>query len=197
MAERISAAVAKAEDGSALEVVVRVAPISADYRDIALMWALAFVVLGLELILFSPLLIWPLWVIPLGAVFGGIGYWIGDRKQGAIRLLTTRDRRKVECIKAARVAFYEEAVSTTRDRTGVLLYCSVFEDEVILVEDHALGAYVTGAALAKVAAMGSLPDLDLTDRLLQMIDGLGKLGNELLPPRPDDTDELDNEPKIG
>lgn len=197
MAKRIQETVREAESLSAIEIAVRVVPRAAPYRDITMLWALIGGVLALEFALFSPMFFWPVWVVPAtlgGAALGWLFTW---RFPIAVRWLAPRKRRLSEAIRGARESFYDEAVSATRDHTGVLVYCAVWEDTVVVLPDHLLIPRAEREAWARVHAHAGRRDLDLTDRLLGAIEALARMAEELAPRTPDDPDELPDAPKIG
>lgn len=193
---RIQAAVTKAEASSAVEVVVRVVSRSDRYLDVGWTSALVATLFGLGFVLFSPWTFAPIWVVPIVLVFGLGGLGLGWRARRVVRLLTTRDRRHHEVLRGAHASFYEDAVSATVTGTGVLVYCSVLEDEVVLVPDFPAEGKAVGADWAEAATAGRPGGGDLTGRLLAVIDAVGTLGAKVLPHEADDVNELSDAPRI-
>jgi len=113
-------------------------------------------------------------------------------------LLCAREEQEAVQLRA-NSAFLEQEVFNTRDRTGVLLFVALFERKVLLVADSGIHARIP-------------PDQwqGIIDRLVEgirrgapaqaIIEAIGECGVLLLAHRveirPDDTDELSNEPRI-
>lgn len=195
--DRITKAVATAEGGSAIEIVVRVVPRSGSYRDVALLVGFAVSLLALAAMLFGNFVVGPAWVIPDLVLLTALGYFATDRIPALVRGLTRAARRRQQVERGAEAAFYTEAISATRDRTGALVYCSALEAELVLVLDHPLEGRADGAAWGDIAAAARHPDRPLVERLVAMIEALGTLGATVAPRSADDVNELADAPRIG
>lgn len=197
MARDITRAVEAAEAGSQLEIAVRVVRASDRYRDAGLLWALALTFVALQVVLFSPLFVWPIWVTPvLGGVFIG-GLWWSARSPLPLRWFTRTARRRERVLVAARAAFYDESVATTADRTGVLVYCSVAEDVIEVIPDQLLELRVPSGDWARVRSLAERSDHDLADRLMAVIDALARLGRRTAATAGHDSNEIPDAPNIG
>lgn len=197
MAGRIEGAVAAAEERSTLEIVVRVVPRSAPYRDIH--WALATIAgfAVLAFLLFAPREVDPNWVLPEVAVTGLVAAAL-PRWFPLARWLTRRKRRAANVLLAARACFMEQAISGTRDRTGVLVFASALERLVLVLPDFGAEAAAPQAAWDAVSKLGRSGQGDLAERVLQVLAGLEALGAKYCEADPDDNpDELPNRPLIG
>jgi putative membrane protein len=96
-------------------------------------------------------------------------------------------------------AFYEHRLYQTREATGVLLFLSLMEHRVELLADTGIDALV-----AKGTWDGVVRDLTAALRtgdhvagVVRAVDEIGRILATHAPPRPGDTDELDNRPRVG
>jgi len=118
------------------EVVLVARKSSGHYRDVSYLAGAfaAFTALGIAL--FSrwviPALALP---VPILAAFWGTA-WLTQHSRARV-WLTSRRRRSEQVRKAAYAAFFEKQVHETSARTGILLYCSRFEKEALILADHA------------------------------------------------------------
>jgi uncharacterized membrane protein len=117
------------------EVVLVVRKTSGHYKDVSYLVgaAAAFVAVGFAL--FTPWEIEPLAIpMPVLAVFLGAAW---ATQHSRVRVwLTTRKRRSDQVRKAAYAAFFEKQVHETSTRAGILLYCSRFEKQALILPDH-------------------------------------------------------------
>ena len=96
-------------------------------------------------------------------------------------------------------AFVEEEVFKTRDRTGILLFISVFEHRVEVIGDEGINEAVEPGAWEGVvsAIISGVREGRMTDGIVAGIEMCGDLlqkhGVQI---EPDDTDELDNRMRI-
>ena len=111
---------------------------------------------------------------------------------GAETLDTTVHRRSA-------VAFVEEEVFDTRDRTGILLFVSLFEHRIEVVGDAGINAKVEPHEWEEVVGLirDGIRQRSLADGLVAAIGKCGDLlhrrGVEI---RPDDTDELPDDVRV-
>ena len=193
---RIKTHVQKVESASNLEVVIRVVESSGSYRDVRYLCGAIVALSALLVILFSPLVIAPLWVVPLVLTGGLLGGLWGDTRW-AIRLFTGRKRRDTQSLAATQASFYEEGVSATREGTGLLLFCSLLEDRIELLVDHPLEGHAPGAEWGAVARIGRQDKTNILERLNQMLDALATLGAQRVPATGDNPNELPDEVRLG
>jgi putative membrane protein len=200
--ERIRQEVEKAEGQTAGEIVPYAVVASDDYGETA--WKGATLA-ALAAALVAAILhglggFWGvggyLW-LGLPTVLGAaVGYLAAARIPWLKRLLVESEvvERRVE--RRAALAFIEEEVFFTRERTGILIFVSVFERQVLILGDSGINAKVEpeewGEIVAEIAAgiaAGKPADA--------LVEGIRKCG-ELLERRgveiqPDDIDELTDE----
>ena len=204
----IREAVAKAEQRTSGEIVPYIVPRSGDY-EVALWRGAGICTLLASTVVF---LVWrfygwdvPLWVqgiTPvlvlmsagvLGAVivrlFPALHRWLA----GGQRLDLTVSRRAIE-------AFIEKEIFLTRDRTGILLFVSMFEHRIQVIGDTGINAQVMQEDWADVvrAIRDGVKKGQVAEGLVAGIDICGTL-LELsgLDIRPDDENELPDDVSFG
>lgn len=186
-------AIESIEGASAAEVVVAVRRRSAPYLHANVVVGVAVAAAGLAAMLFGAheFSLTSILVDPF--VVGGAAGALVELLPGVKRVLSPRGMRHREVLRAARATFVERGVHRTRDRSGVLVYISWLEREVVLVPDSGIERALAGDAGA-----------DATRTLTAaMVDGgaavareLGRLGPGLatgMPRLPDDANELPDE----
>ncbi|HEX5759718.1 MAG TPA: hypothetical protein VF121_11025 [Thermoanaerobaculia bacterium] len=148
--EAIRAAVEEAERRTAGEIVPYVVAASDEYPNAAwrgaalgamtlplLAWA-AHGVLGLW---GGQLFVWMVLPAAGGAALG----WLLALLPAVRRALIGREAMERRVRRRAAVAFLEEEVFTTRDRTGILLFLSLFEHRVVVLGDAGINQRVEEA----------------------------------------------------
>src|SRR5204863_9882519 len=132
------------EGVSAAEVVVAVRRRSASYLHANVIAGVAVAVAGLAVTLFSAheFALTSILVDPF--VVGGIAGALVELLPGAKRALSPQKLRHREVLRAARATFIERGVHRTRDRSGVLVYISWLEREVVLVPDSGVERVLAG-----------------------------------------------------
>ena len=115
------------------------------------------------------------------------------------RALAGRDQLDEQVHRRAAVAFVEEEVFDTRDRTGILLFVSLFEHRIEVVGDTGISAKVEPHEWAEVVDLvrAGIKRQSLADGLVHAVERCGDLlqrrGVEL---RDDDTDELPDDVRL-
>jgi putative membrane protein len=190
-ASAIEAKVTEIEKTTSAELVVVAAPRSGSYADVALAAGCTSGFLALLFLVFSPLSFSAGW-LPLDFAIVALLAWYFVRNSSRLtRLLCTRARRSRQVKDAATVAFVEEAVHGTRQRTGVLFYWSELEGELFLLRDHAVDGKVPGAE------WNAVPRKPRTlDEFLEVMSTCGRVLAAHLPPVGDNPDEIPNAPRV-
>ena len=197
--ERVSAAVVAAERESSGEIVPYIVQRSDDYHHAA--WrALAtgvvlILLLSIGLQLFSE--IW-LPLTPLEVAFaalglGAAGFLLVLTVPWCTRLFAGRELMAHRVRLRAQEAFLAEEVFSTRERTGILLFVSLLERQVVVLGDSGINAKVSqrewdGVVRGLVRGMKQGRPID------GLVDAIGRCGDLLayygVTRRPDDADEL-------
>jgi putative membrane protein len=203
--EAIRAAATKAERGTSGEVVTYLVGRCDDYESTwwqaatlgALLAAItASLVHALSERWGGSVLLW--WALPpaLGAT---AGYALGRFVPAVRRALADPQELEHRVQQRATAAFVEEEVFKTRDRTGILLFLAMFERRAVVLADEGIHRLVDTSewkGLCDRLAAGVKAGRAAT-ALTAAIDECGTLLRERgVAARPDDVDELRNEPRL-
>lgn len=122
-----------------------------------------------------------------------LGAFLGSSVPAIRRSLAGRGAIERRVRRRAQAAFLEEEIWRTRERTGVLIFVSLFERRVEILADQGLNAKVTQAEWDGIARQlaAQLRADQARDGLLQAIEGCGTLLQKHGFTRPaDDRNEL-------
>jgi len=195
---RIEALVRAVESKSSAEVVVTVRARSGSYRAADLICGVILAFIGLSAYVYAPVEFTDDLAPPAIALLFASGVAFSARVPAIRRLLSPKTALEESVRAAARAAFVDQGISCTRDRTGILLFVSMFErraeviiDIGIVRREDDLGPRKQIEEIERIAAGGG--DLDALERAIEELGGW--LGNAL-PPRLDDTNELADEVNV-
>ena len=205
--ELIRAAVAEAETRTAGEIVPYVVRRSGDYE--VAVWRAASVgalVTGMVALavawgydgwgwgwLYSS------WALALAMTLGGVAGALLTLADPVRRWLAGAARLDDQVHRRAALAFVEEEVFDTRDRTGILLFVSLFEHRIEVVGDAGINAKVEQAEWAEVVALvrDGIRERSLADGLARGVERCGDLLHRRgVAVQPDDTDELSDDVRV-
>ncbi len=134
-----------------------------------------------------------LWIALPAAAGGALGYLLAALVPALRRALVPRDVMERRVRRRAAVAFLEEEVFRTGDRTGILLFLSLFEHRVVVLGDSGINAKVEAAewtAITDAIAAGIRAGRPGE----ALVEGIGACGRLLarrgVEMRPDDRNEL-------
>lgn len=206
--ERIRAAVAEAERRTSGEIVPYVVERSGGYEVAVWRGASAAAVLAM---LTAVLVLqfyhgWGLgWLYTswgmalLATVAGTAGALLSAYVPALRRLLAGSDRLDRRVHRRACFAFLEEEVFKTRDRTGILLFVSLFEHRIEVLGDRGINERVTPdewVAVVDTIRRG-IKQGRFADGLVEAIEMCGRLLEEKgVGIRPDDADELSDRVRL-
>jgi putative membrane protein len=191
---RVASAVAALERRTSAEVVVALRRASGHYVHTDYLVGCVLAMASLLVFLFHPhpfsIRVFPLEM----TLFFALGSIVSANLAPLRRLLTSR-RLMAESVRtAARAAFVDLGVARTRDRTGILVFVSMFERRVEIVADAGVDEAALGDAYreaqGKLAA--SLRRADM-DAFLAALAALGPPLAAALPRAADDVNELADE----
>ncbi|KGE72022.1 TPM domain-containing protein [Spirochaeta lutea] len=96
--------------------------------------------------------------------------------------------------KATLTEFMTNGLGNTRDRTGIIIYISLMEKRVQIYADSGINTKVPQGTWEKPVQMivSGIKERRFTDALIQALEYCGSVLAEHCPPRPDDTNELDD-----
>lgn len=141
----------------------------------------------------------PLFIFIVVLVAGAIGAILTDLFAPVRRLFLSRAAMDASCHDAAESAFLEEEIFNTRHRTGIMIFISFFEREVIVMADRGISKVVEQTEWDQIVA-----DLLHQIRAGKIVDGLeagiARCGQILLDKgflkTPDDINELRDDLRI-
>ena len=202
--EAIREAVAEAELSTSGEIVTYIVGESDDYPEAgwrgAGIGALAGLGCGVAAHAWSEVWASPVTWLVASTLFGFVvGWLLGTRvppiRRGLVRsdLLTHRVSQRAE------TAFLEEEVFDTEERTGILIFVALFEHRVIVLGDRGINSAVEQDEWNGIVArmVEHLRRGEIAEGVLL---GVGECGQLLehrgVQIRPDDRNELSNEPRL-
>lgn len=199
---RIREAVKEAEGRTSGEIVPYVVGASDTYAAALWLSALLGALLAplVALLAYERLEIWGLpwavWMTTPVLAGAALGY-LGAAAVGPWRrLLIGEETLERRTRRRAAVAFLEEEVFKTRDRTGVLIFLSLFEHRVVVMGDEGINRVVDEAAWRRMVdgIVAGIRAGRPAEALVEAIRECGELlERHQLAIRPDDTDELSDE----
>lgn len=206
--DRIRAAVAAAETRTAGEIVPYVVRRSDTYQ--VAVWRAAAIAAILAAVLALALAWWydgwglgwlySAWAMALVMTGGGaLGAVVASVSDHVRRALAGADRLDEHVHRRAAVAFVDEEVFDTRDRTGILLFVSLFEHRIEVVGDAGINAKVEQTEWAEVVDLirSGIVSGDLAGGLCHAVERCGDLLHRRgVAVRSDDTDELDDRVRV-
>ncbi len=197
--ERIERAVAAAESRTSGEIVPVIVDASDDYPHADLV---AGLVGQFAAIAVAALIHWDAgWPGTVALITAGflVGLVIGRVFPRLRAVLAGRRVIDTEVHQRALQAFVENGVARTRERTGILIFVSLFERRVEVIADEGIHARVPHGTWDEVVALvlAGVRDGSLADGLARAITRCGDLLAREFPRRADDTNELPDAPREG
>jgi putative membrane protein len=193
--EQVSDAIRAVEAQTSAEVVVAVRPKSGHYRhtDYLVGSVAAFGALGV--LLFADQAFTVLYMPLDTAIAFALGAACSAFLSPVRRLLTSRTLMRDNVRQAARAVFVDLGVTKTRDRNGILVYVSAFEQRVEVVADVGVDTAALGAGWTKTldGLSKSMTGIPRLDHFLDALRSLGPVLGERMPRRADDVNELPDE----
>ena len=199
--DRIAAAVAEAETRTSGEIVPYVVARCGTYE--VAVWkaaavgalAAAGVALGVAALYDGWGMGWlyTAWAMALVMALGGVAGALATLADPVRRLFAGTPRMARRVHRRASLAFLEEEAFDTRDRTGILLFVSLFEHRIEVIGDKGIDAKVKPGEWVEVVALirEGIVRGDLAGGLVSGIEKCGELLHRRgVAIREDDTDEL-------
>lgn len=187
----IEAVVGEIEARTDAELVVVASPRSGSYRDLAWLGGGLASAAVLGFLCWSPVVFDARWFpVDVLSVLLIVG-WALDRWPALVVAAAGRARRDMQVRDAANAAFTEENVHATAGRTGVLVYVSAAEAQVVILPDAGLQARIPGAAWNALRL-----DAGSVEGLCEGLRRLGELLATHVPPTGDNEDQIANAPRV-
>jgi putative membrane protein len=110
------------------------------------------------------------------------------------RIFITKAEIDEEVEEAALTSFYRNGLNNTRDRTGILIFISVFERRTFVLADEGINAKVDTGVWQEIVdtVVQSIRQRRQAEGICQAVRRCGDLIRKAFPIKADDTDELDN-----
>jgi putative membrane protein len=184
--------VVRVESGSAVEVVVALRPCSGSYDDVDMRWALAFALVTLLVVAYTNVDLNVHGAVLDVMIGATVGWFLSSRSVALRRLWTGAERRRVQVKQGAQLAFMQLGLSKTRERTALLVYCSLLENRAEILTDLGVEAKVPKALWNtlhhQLEACPNAPALEAA--ILAALDSIAEPLAAALPRPDDDVNEL-------
>ncbi|MDT0631615.1 hypothetical protein RQM47_11475 [Rubrivirga sp. S365] len=206
--DRIREAVAEAETRTAGEIVPYVVRTSGSYPVAVWRGASAGALLAAVVALAVAQVyagwgmgwLYSAWGMALAVALGGVlGAALGATVAPLRRRLAGGALLDEAVHRRAALAFVDEEVFDTRDRTGILLFVSLFERRIEVVGDAGINAKVEAGEWDEVVGLlrGGVVRGDLAGGIVEAVGRCGDLLHRRgVALRPDDTDELSDDVRV-
>lgn len=181
------------ERDSRAEVVVAIAEASSRYAATTWLAVTATNFLAWFAILYLPFDFAPIFIIPNLLLLAVIVWWLVG-KTLLLRRLTPAAQQNQAVQRAARLVFFDENVSATRERVGILVYYSILEGRLEIVADLGIQRCVAEEQWNPLRQR-SLQGAPL-EELVEVLGSVGKILAERLPREAAGEDELPNRPRL-
>jgi putative membrane protein len=186
--------VSDAEKKTSAEIVMAVAAQSGTYRDVDVVFGFCSALTSAVFIVFSPWSFSQWFLLPDMVIVFILGYSLSHHLVPMRRMLVSEARKQSQVRTHARAAFQEMGVTATKERNGVFVYVSQFEN---IVEDFGVEAKVPKAAWnVLIRDMGSPSREDFPARLAEFVRRAGDVLAQAFPPGAENPDEIPNRPRI-
>ncbi|MEW5853138.1 MAG: TPM domain-containing protein [Myxococcota bacterium] len=188
---RIAAAVKRVEENTAGEIVVVVEPQCDTYGTWRALGAALFTLaVSLGVHLFIP-------GVPEGSVLaaqlplGLFAWWLCGLPRVLIRL-APQAAEMAAVDRQAKLAFLENGVHRTRDRSGILVFIAEAERRVEILADEGIHQRMGEATWQQHvdAMIGAIRSGRAADGICEQVEAMGRVLAQSFPRRPDDTNEL-------
>jgi putative membrane protein len=178
------------EATSGAELVVTVAVRSGHYRHADYLVGALLSLAALLFYLFYPDPLFDDVAVMLIIASFGVGTILGASLSPLRRVFVSRKQMDEEVRKAAHSKFVEQGISRTRDRTGILVYVSLFEQRVEVVPDIGIPVQDLGERWASGTKALDISAKNGFAAFAQALAAMGPMLTEAVPRAPDDINEL-------
>lgn len=186
------------EKNSKIEIVVLVRARSANYTDISLWWGIAGALVALAFVIFYPGLIFGDYLLFLIPVMTFVLFTVLSFIPALKRLFLSRERRskQVECY--ARALFQKAGIHRTESQTGMLIYISVFEQQVFLLPDRGVKTAIPPEDWQKIESdVQSIFEMpNPAEKFIKILSDCQAVFTEYIPPVANDINELPDDLEV-
>jgi putative membrane protein len=189
-------AVSEVEARTSAELVLVLAHRSAREHVPNLAWGGIFGLVMLGFILVCPWEVAPELVIPDVCAAFVVGLVLSMQLPRMQRVFIPAGRLEKAVSDAAKLAFFDHAVSATKARTGILVFYSDRERDLAILPDLAIQAKVAGHQFNTIVAAFRASTAPVPEALATAIGAIGAAVTGPFPRAADDVDELPNAPRV-
>ena len=138
-----------------------------------------------------------LWIL-IGLQLGLLVGWIASRFDAVSRRLIDEQALRSRTEGRAAEAFLEERVSSTAERTGVLIFLALFEHQVLVLADEGIGAEVDASAWESIsdALAQGIRSGAPAPAVVRAVADCAELLSAHGVTAPDEVNQLSNEPRF-
>ncbi len=196
--QRIENAVGEAERRTRAEILVVVNRQSGSYLDREILFGVVAGVLVIAGMIASERVYADTLLLPYAGATGLACFALARRIPALRRALVQPGRRQHQVLVGARNAFCALNASATRERTGLLVYVSRFEDRLFVLPDYGLESKIEPAAWQRLLDGVGPPSrhADLAGALERFLQEAAVVLGAAFPPLEDNPDEIPNHPHL-
>ncbi len=198
--DKLSNFIGNIEKKSGVEVVVAIAPKSGNYIFIPLIVSLVFISLGISFTVFSDEEFDDEWLVFIPLIFGAIGFLISSIP--ILHSILTPKNIKIRNTEIyARASFQKGNIYETVSRQGILIYISIFENEIVFLEDKVVLKRIPFDELSKMKSnfktvFKSFPDGKSSERLNFALESMIPICEKFIPIEANDVNEIPDDLEI-
>ncbi|MHC4779649.1 MAG: hypothetical protein ACYTFG_13830 [Planctomycetota bacterium] len=193
----IEKAVSEAEKSTSAEIVVVITPQSGSYLDREMIFGIVVGLLALAFLIFSPFDFHPGLAFVDFLLAFLLGTLVCNRLDFLKGIVVGGKRREKNVDAGASISYMDEGVGATKERTGILLYASLFEKTVRILPDFGIEGKIGEAPWNEILReAGVLTVSGFAEGLTGIIEKAGKVLAEALPPGEENPDEIPNRPRV-
>jgi putative membrane protein len=189
---KIGRVIHRIECQSHVELVVIIKARLHGYSEYPLAIGAALSYLVLSYFRFSPV-VYDDWIIYAGTVFGFVlGAVLTGSVPGILRLLVGRKKLEKSAEIMARACFQKGGIHHTRDKTGVLIFIAIWEQQIVILPDRGVESAIPPREWEKILKdfRGVFQAKNPINELLAKLEGLLTVFSRYIPQVEDDINEL-------
>lgn len=198
--ESLSGLIAQIEKKSGVEVVIAIASRSGNYSFVPILVGLIFAFFGISFSVFSDEELEDEFLVLIPLLFSAIGYLIFSFPL-IHSILVPKKMKKRNSEIYARASFQKGNIYETVSRQGILIYVSVFEKEIIFLEDKFVTKRIPFDEIAKIKSslnfvFKTFPDGKAPSRFISSIESMIPIFEKYIPVEPNDVNEIPDDLEI-
>lgn len=195
---KLAKQIADIEINSNTEIVVLIREVSGNYNDIYLIIGLIISLAVFTFFIFSPFVFGD-YLIYMGTI---LAFFIGFALAFVIKPLSKpfindkRIKRNVEIM--ARASFQKGGIHHTLKKTGILIYISIFEKQVLMIADKGIVSAIPKNEMEIIETQinNIFSESNIDTAILKEVGALKEVFSKYIPPVMDDINELDDSMEI-